>query len=60
VWIVGQRDDAVDVCREPSADGYRDHVRRRRGDDVAPAAFPGFRLSVDDLLGAPSGVGDAR
>jgi Uma2 family endonuclease len=53
VWIVSRRDDAIEVFRGPSADGYCHHVRRGRGDEVAPGAFPDFRLSVDDVLGLP-------
>lgn len=51
VWIVNRRADAVDVFRGPTADGYREHLIRGRGDDVSPAAFPDLRLSVDELLG---------
>jgi len=51
VWIVNRRADAVDVFRGPTADGYREHSIRGRGDYVAPAAFPNLRLSVDELLG---------
>jgi Uma2 family endonuclease len=50
-WIVNRRADAVDVFRGPTADGYREHLIRGRGDDVAPAAFPDLRLSVDEMLG---------
>ena len=52
LWIVNRRADAIDVFREPSMNGYGIHLRRRRGDDVAPAAFPDVRLAVDDVLGA--------
>ena len=51
VWIVNRRADAIDLFREPSAAGYAVHQRRRRGDDIAPAAFPDIRLSVDRILG---------
>ena len=54
VWIVNRRADAVDVFRGPSPEGYRDHFRRERGEDLAPSAFPDLRLSVDDVLGPPS------
>jgi len=52
LWIVSRRADAIDVFREPTANDYRVHLRKRRGDDVAPAAFPDLRLAVGDILGA--------
>jgi Uma2 family endonuclease len=53
VWIVNRRADAVDIFRDPSPAGYRDQLRRGRGEHVAPLAFPDLRLSVDDILGPP-------
>jgi Uma2 family endonuclease len=53
VWIVNRRADAVDIFRDPSPAGYRDQLRRGRGEHVAPSAFPDLRLSVDDILGPP-------
>ena len=54
VWIVNRRSDAIDVFRSPSQQGYRDQFRRGRGEEIAPAAFPDLRLSVDDVLGPAS------
>jgi Uma2 family endonuclease len=54
VWIVNRRADAIDVFRAPSATGYATPLRRSRGEEVVPAAFPDLRLSVDDILGPPS------
>ena len=51
VWIVNRRADALDVHRDPSPEGYRDHSRRGRGEFVAPAAFADLVLSVDEILG---------
>lgn len=50
-WIVNRRADAVDVFRDPTPEGYRVRERRGRGADLAPLAFPDFRLTVDDILG---------
>jgi Uma2 family endonuclease len=50
VWIVNRRADAIEVFREPSKQGYRDHRTLRR-ERLAPAAFPDFHLSVDQILG---------
>ncbi len=52
-WIVDHRADAIDVFREPSANGYAVEIQRRRGDHVAPLAFPELRLAVSEVLGAP-------
>ena len=54
VWIVDRKADAIEVFRGPSPDGYRENFRRGRAEDLAPAAFPDLRLSVDDILGTPS------
>ena len=51
VWIVNRRADAIEAFREPSRRGYRQQLRRVRGEEIAPAAFPDLRLSVDDVLG---------
>ncbi len=54
VWIVNRRADAIEVFRDPSARGYREQFKRVRGEEIAPAAFPDLRLSVDDVLGSPT------
>ena len=63
VWIVNRRADAIEVFRDPSARGYREQLKRVRGEEIAPVAFPDLRLSVGDVLGAratPSGNGRSR
>ena len=63
VWIVNRRADAIEVFREPARGGYRQQLRRVRGEEIAPAAFPDLRLSVDDILGprtTPSSNGRRR
>jgi Uma2 family endonuclease len=59
VWIVNRRADAIDVFRDPAPTGYRTEGRWRRGEDVAPAALPDLRLSVDDVLGRPPAIESA-
>ncbi len=54
VWIVNRRADAIEVFRDPSARGYREQFKRVRGEEIAPAASPDLRLSVDDVLGSPT------
>lgn len=51
VWIISRPADAIEVFREPSKQGYREHRTFRRGEHLAPAAFPDLELSVDDILG---------
>jgi Uma2 family endonuclease len=51
VWIVNRPADAVEVFRGPSGKGYREQDTLRRGQHLAPSAFPDLQLSVDDILG---------
>ena len=51
VWIVNRSADAIEVFGEPFRSGYRAQRVARRGDHVAPAAFPDCRFLVDDVLG---------
>jgi len=51
VWIISRPADAFEVFREPSKQGYREHRTFRRGERLAPAAFPDLELAVDDILG---------
>jgi Uma2 family endonuclease len=51
VWIVNRQADAVEVFRGPSIKGYKEHETRRRGEQLAPLAFPDLRLPVSDILG---------
>jgi Uma2 family endonuclease len=51
VWIVNRQDDAIEVFRKPSPDGYQERSTVARGERVAPSAFPQVRISADDILG---------
>jgi Uma2 family endonuclease len=51
VWIISRPGDAIEVFREPSKQGYQEHRTVRRGERLAPAAFPDLELSVDNILG---------
>lgn len=51
-WLCDLAAGAIEVHREPAADGYRRLETRRTGESVAPGAFPDLVLSVDDLLPA--------
>jgi Uma2 family endonuclease len=52
-WLVNLIDDAVLVYREPSPEGYRLVRTARRGDTIAPLAFPDWTIPVDEVLPAP-------
>jgi Uma2 family endonuclease len=51
VWLIDLEGDRIEVYREPSLAGYR-HVRTlRRGQSLAPQAFPDLELAVGTILG---------
>ena len=50
-WLVDLERDHLVVNREPSESGYRTSQVLRRGEEVAPLAFPDLTISVDDILG---------
>ncbi|MGH7544814.1 MAG: Uma2 family endonuclease, partial [Gemmatimonadota bacterium] len=49
-WLFDLPAEALEVYRDPGPDGYRDVRRLRRGDSIAPLAFPDLVLSVGDAL----------
>jgi Uma2 family endonuclease len=51
VWLALPEQDCLEVRCEPSADGYRVARTVRRGERLAPIAFPDLSLGVEDLLG---------
>lgn len=51
VWLLDLRQQAISVYRDPTPDGYRAVRVVRRGERLAPLAFPDRELAVDDLLG---------
>jgi Uma2 family endonuclease len=53
-WIVDLRHEQVDVYREPVGEGYAVHHVARRGDAVAPLAFPEDAVPVDEILPPPA------
>ena len=50
LWIFILASDEIEVCRQPTPEGYADVQRYRRGDALIIEALPGVRLAVDDLL----------
>jgi Uma2 family endonuclease len=51
LWIENLQDELLLVCRDPSPSGYRTQITLRRGDAVAPLAFPDVIFKVDEFLG---------
>ena len=51
VWLVDLLADVLVVYRDPSPEGYRLVRTVRRGETLAPLAFPDRPLAADDLLG---------
>lgn len=51
VWLVNLVSEGMEVCRNPSSQGYREVQQVGRGAYVSPQAFPDLQLPVDDILG---------
>ncbi|HBH00339.1 MAG TPA: Uma2 family endonuclease [Candidatus Rokubacteria bacterium] len=50
-WLVDLNTGCVEVYRRPGPAGYQDSRVARRGESLAPHAFPDVALAVADLLG---------
>jgi Uma2 family endonuclease len=55
VWLVNLPGDVVEVFRQPREGRYRDERTARRGETIAPLAFPDLELRCDDILGLREG-----
>ena len=51
VWLADLNGGGFDVYRGSSPEGYREHVRVERGQQVAPLSLPDLSVGVEDLLG---------
>jgi Uma2 family endonuclease len=51
VWLVDLPGKVIETYREPRGGGYRVARTARRGESVAPRAFPDLSLTVEDVLG---------
>ena len=49
--LLDLRTDRAEVFRRPTAAGYAETRVFVRGDELAPAAVPDLRVTVDELLG---------
>jgi Uma2 family endonuclease len=52
VWVVDLLHDAIEVYRDPTADGYGDVQRLARGQAVGPGAFGDLSIRVEEILGS--------
>jgi hypothetical protein len=52
-WIVDLVHGRVEVYRDPHGERYRVHLSAARGQVVAPLAFPGETIAVDEFLPPP-------
>lgn len=50
-WLVDLNSGTLFVYRSPSPEGYQDVRAYRRGESVAPEAFPDVVFSVEEILG---------
>jgi Uma2 family endonuclease len=51
VWIVNLVARTIDVFRKPNEAGYGETQTLKRGESVAPSAFPELTVAVNDILG---------
>jgi len=50
-WLVDLNSETLFVFRRPSPEGYQDVRAYRRGESVAPEAFPGVSFAIEEILG---------
>jgi Uma2 family endonuclease len=50
-WLVDLNSGTLFVYRRPSPEGYQDVHAYRRGESVAPEAFPDVVFTLDEILG---------
>ncbi len=51
VWLVDLEQETITIYQDPAPDGYRTARVARRGEQIAPSAFPDRSLLVNDILG---------
>ena len=51
LWIVNLIDEQIELYHDPAGDTYATRSIHRRGDTLAPLAFPDLVLSVEEILG---------
>lgn len=56
-WIVNLEAETVEICRDPTPEGYRDMRSVKRGESVSSLSLPDLAVSVDDVLGPRESTG---
>jgi hypothetical protein len=51
VWLVDLSGECIEVYRKPTPQGYQEVRQVRRGERVAPQAFPDLGLAGEEILG---------
>ncbi len=51
VWLVDLSGECIEVYRKPTPQGYQEVRQVRRGDRVAPQAFPDIGMAGEEILG---------
>ncbi|HYR84141.1 MAG TPA: Uma2 family endonuclease [Terriglobia bacterium] len=51
VWIENLQEDLLLVCRDPAEKNYNIQLTLRRGEFIAPLAFPDVAFKIENLLG---------
>lgn len=51
VWLVDLAQGAIELCRQPSTQGYGELRRLGRGQAVSPLTIPALVVAVDEVLG---------
>jgi hypothetical protein len=52
VWLFDIANGTLEIFREPSADGYRVHLRPALNQVAAPAEVPHLKVDLASLFGA--------
>lgn len=50
VWLVDIQAGIVEICRDPSPQGYRERQRFQRGQTLSPQGIPTARIPVEEIL----------
>jgi Uma2 family endonuclease len=51
-WLLDVEQRLIEMCRDPSPEGYQQVRTLRRGERLSPQAFPELSVTVDELLGS--------
>ena len=52
VWLVDLEEEAIEIHRRPSAQGYQEVKVQGRGQTISPGAFPELAINMEEILSA--------